>query len=181
MQGARKMSNLDAIINEVGFEIAKILDENLINKLLGVLANDGVYAMWVYAINKVDENILLKILLQLKNFPIQIKDENNNFVKLDNIQEQLELFNNIIELNEKIKNLKKELRLSKDNERKKEELNKQEKILNSTKEKYKKLFQKNYDFFKILSTDINQLLFFKELLEKALIYARYHAKAMKDE
>jgi hypothetical protein len=36
-------------------------------------------------------------------------------------------------------------------------------------------------FFQTLSQDLNQLLFFKEMLEKALIYARYHAKAMGDE
>ena len=39
----------------------------------------------------------------------------------------------------------------------------------------------NETFFKELSNEINQLLFFKEMVEKTLIYARYHAKAMKDE
>ena len=48
------MENLDAIINEMGFEIAQIIDENMINKILGVLANDGVYAMWVYCLNKLE-------------------------------------------------------------------------------------------------------------------------------
>ncbi len=48
------MTNLEALISKISFEIVNegILDENEINKLLGVLANDGVYAMWVYAIDK---------------------------------------------------------------------------------------------------------------------------------
>ncbi len=101
--------NLDATINKVGFEIANILDENLINKLLGVLAQDGVYAMWVYAKAKKD-----------------IKEN---------------------KLYEKLKT-----------------------ILNISDDNYEKYFQE-------LSKNINELLFRKEILEKALIYARYHAKA----
>ena len=37
--------------------------------------------------------------------------------------------------------------------------------------------QRDETFFENLSEDLYQLLFFKEVLEKALIYARYHAKA----
>jgi len=162
------MDNLDAVINKVGFEIAKILDENLINKLLGVLANDGVYAMWIYALNKIDWNYnedckkfrqskLYKFLEQLDKFPIQINkkivDKNRD--------------NEICKLTKKINELKKD----KNNKTKKEEKNK----------KIKERDDKLNEFFLELSTDLNQLLFFKELLEKALIYARYHAKAMKDE
>ena len=166
------MDNLDAVINEVGFEIAKILDENLINKLLGVLANDGVYAMWIYALNKIDWNYdedcekfrqskLYKFLEQLDKFPIQINkkivDENRD--------------NEICELTKEINNLTNELKKDKNNKTKKEEKN----------QKIKERDDKLNEFFLELSTDLNQLLFFKELLEKALIYARYHAKAMKDE
>jgi len=161
------MDNLDAVINKVGFEIAKILDENLINKLLGVLANDGVYAMWIYALNKLKEKELLKLLLAISSFPVQIKDKERKIIKLENIQKQIELF-------KKINGLKNELKQNKNNQEIKKELKTKE-------EEYKNLFAKNYVFFKILSKDLNQLLFFKELLEKALIYARYHAKAMKDE
>jgi len=103
------MDNLDATINKVGFEIANMLDENLINKLLGVLAQDGVYAMWVYTKSKKE-----------------IKEN---------------------EFYEKLKT-----------------------ILNISDDSYEEYFQK-------LSNNINELLFKKELLEKALTYARYHAKA----
>ncbi len=39
-----------------------------------------------------------------------------------------------------------------------------------------------YDqYFKTLSKDIHKLLFFKDILEQILIYARYHAKAKKQD
>jgi excinuclease UvrABC helicase subunit UvrB len=137
--------NLDAKINMVGFEIANILDENIINKLLGVLANDGVYAMWVYAINKLKDTELLKFLKELSILPI-------NIYTLKNYQ-----FKNAI------------------NEIENERNKKQRKI------KFSQKVKELDEFFQTLSQDLNQLLFFKEMLEKALIYARYHAKAMGDE
>jgi len=45
------MKNLDAIINKVGFEIVeKIKEKGKDKSTLGVLANDGVYAYWVYCV-----------------------------------------------------------------------------------------------------------------------------------
>ena len=172
------MSNLDATINEVGYEIAKILDENLINKLLGVLAQDGVYAMWVYALNKVDwhydedcekfkQSKLYKFLEQLNKFPIQIDKK-----IIDESRDE-----EICQLTEEINKIINEIKKEKD---KKEKQNKEKIKKNKIKEREDKFNEFN-EFFLELSKDVNQLLFFKELLEKALIYARYHAKAMKDE
>jgi len=50
--------NLESAINQIAFEFVneRILDTNEINKLLGVLSNDGVYAMWVYALDKIGCN-----------------------------------------------------------------------------------------------------------------------------
>ena len=104
------MKNLDAEINKAGYEIAQVVDENFINKILGVLSNDGVYAMWIYCKSKKD-----------------IKED---------------------ELLEKLKD-----------------------VLEIKNDKYEEYFQK-------LSENLNDLLFKKEILEKALTYARYHAKAM---
>ncbi len=116
------MKNLDAIINEVGFKIVEKISEerenktkykNFIDKALGVLANDGVYAYWVYCkANKIDGVFIdeLKDLMKLVSDDINDKEQ----------------------------------------------------------------------FFQKLSTDIHQLLFFKDMVEKTLIYARYHAKAMGD-
>ena len=114
--------NLDAKINMVGFKIVKAIKQkgkdktkykNFIDKTLGVLANDGVYAYWVYCkANKISDVFI-------------------------------------------------------------NELEELQKIINDEED--------NEKFFSNLSNKPNQLLFFKEMLEKALIYARYHAKAMGDE
>ena len=126
--------NLDALINKVGFEIVEEIKKkekdktkykNYIDKALGVLANDGVYAYWVYCkANKITD-VFINKLEELSN-QISLK-ENGREIKL--------IFND----------------------------------------------KPSEKFFHTLSQDINKLLFFKEMVEKALIYARYHAKAMKDE
>ena len=116
------MENLDALINEIGFNIVEKIRtkgkeqtkyKNFIDKALGVLSNDGVYAYWVYCkVNKIDNVFINELEVIMK----VISNEVNN-------KEQ---------------------------------------------------------FFKNLSNNIHQLLFFKDMVEKALIYARYHAKAMGD-
>ena len=111
-------NNLEHTLSKLGFDIVneKILGKNEIDKLLGVLSNDGVYAMWVYA--KAEKNI----------------KENNLMDKFDY------LF----------------------------------KIVNFTGES-----NKNWEkFFQTITENLFNLLFLKDLLEKVLIYARYHAKAM---
>ena len=163
--------NLDAKINMVGFKIAEILDENMINKLLGVLANDGVYAMWVYAINKLKDIELLEFLLNISLLPVQLS--NNKQLKKDDLDLLKQLYEEIQSLNKEISDLKKQKKKQEEDDKKQELINK--------KREYKDKFKNNYEFFQTLSQDINQLLFFKEMVEKALIYARYHAKAMKDE
>lgn len=165
--GNNQNVNLEYKINNIAFNIVseKILDENEINKLLGVLANDGVCAMCVYALDK-----------------IKIKDGKDrmglfinqlfNFLELFNIlNEELKIedeINDLKKLNEEIKKLlEEEERLSD---------NKKIKLKNKTKERNKIILR----MFKKLSKDINDILFFKEILEKTLIYARYHAKALGD-
>ncbi|KIM12165.1 MAG: hypothetical protein KU38_04495 [Sulfurovum sp. FS08-3] len=116
------MKNLDAKINEVGFTIVKKISakdenerkkyKNEIEKTLGVLSNDGVYAYWVYCQSKKITDVFIDEIKSLMKIVSQESD--------------------------------------------------------------------NQKFFQNLSQDLNQLLFFKEILEKALTYARYHAKAMDD-
>ncbi|WP_457561843.1 hypothetical protein [Caminibacter pacificus] len=123
------MSNLDAIINKVGFEIVEAIKnqekktkyKNFIDKVLGVLANDGVYAYLVYC-----------------------KANNIDDIFIEKLEKILNIINPI----------------PKDNENKKD---------------YEKYFQE------LSNKNLPNLLFLKELLEKALIYARYHAKAIKDD
>ena len=121
----QETKNLDALINKIGYEIVEEIKrkdnektkyKSEIEKALGVLSNDGVYAFYVYVkAKKVDD------------------------VFLEKIRPVVEAIH--------------ELPLQKDNWQ---------------------------DFFEVLSKDLNSLLFFREILEKILIYARYHAKAMGD-
>jgi hypothetical protein len=112
--------NLESKIYELSFKLSEEFEENDLNKLLGILASDGVYAMWVYANDK------------FKKEQQKINEINYLIIKLDNS------FNGIDD-----KNI--------DNE-----------------------------YFQNLAQDLNKLLFMKELLEKVLIYALYHAKAKGD-
>ena len=163
----QKAKNLEYEINSVAFEIVSenILDETEINKLLGVLANDGVYAMWVYALDKIkikdNKDRMGLFINQLFNFSeiFEILNEESNTGKK---------ISGLRELNNEINKLLK----------KEEKLNDNEKI--KLKNKTKKRNKIILEIFKELSKDINDLLFFKEILEKTLIYARYHAKALGD-
>lgn len=102
---------LESVICEVGSSIAKNTALNDIEKALGVLCNDGVYAYYVF-----------------------VKSQGNNTF-LKNIEKLTQYTHAIL-----------------------------------NRDKYQ-------DYFRDLSSDINDLLFFKEILEQALTYARYHAKA----
>jgi len=129
------MANIDPTINQLGFEIVekinakskekkRLLNHN-IEKSLGVLVNDGVYAYYVFcrAQDKKDQNDFQEI-----------------FIKLP--------------VNKLKKFVTPELKDSEGDSEK---------------------------FFQNLSNNLSQLLFFRQLLERALIYARYHAKAIGDE
>jgi hypothetical protein len=117
--------NLESEIYKLSFELSEKFEENELNKLLGVLASDGVYAMWVYAKDKFkkDQQKIEKInelIRDLNNFVDDKKDNKKDGKNIDNI------------------------------------------------------------YFQDLAQDLNELLFMKELLEKVLIYAIYHAKAKGD-
>ncbi|WP_041439369.1 hypothetical protein [Thermovibrio ammonificans] len=115
----QKVESLEALISKISYEIVSegILEETEINKLLGVLANNGVYAMWVWARSR--------------------KDINDHA-----------LFNELM------------------------------RVMKFVKEKSEEESFENY--FQSISEDLHKLLFIKQLLEKTLIYARYHAKSLGD-
>ena len=125
-QNNKKVQNIDALISEISYKlIEKILDsenktklKNLIDKSLGVLSNNGVYAYYVYIISQ------------------KSKEAEEIF---------LDIFEDIF------------------------------KMINSNFDKRKK-----QEYFQQISEDIYKLLFLKQLLEKTLIYARYHAKSLGD-
>jgi len=121
---SKEVKNLDALINEIGYKIVEEIKKrgndktkykNELEKSLGVLSNDGVYAYYVYVKSKKVDDILLNQIESIKKYCLNSSDSNN--------------------------------------------------------------WQ---EFFEKLSEDLSSLLFFREILEKILIYARYHAKAMGD-
>ncbi|ACX73150.1 conserved hypothetical protein [Methanocaldococcus vulcanius M7] len=122
------MGNLEMMINNVAFKIVKEIEnmkkeekewkkyKNEIEKALGVLSNDGVYAYWVYCKSKEIDKIFIEKIEPLMKYTKTTLNDGS----------------------------------------------------------YEEYFQK-------LSNDINDLLFFKEILERTLILARYHAKALGDD
>lgn len=121
--------NIESLIVKVSYELVSEIQnsqnkkklKNLIDKALGVLNNNGVYAYYVYIIsqngkdNKEPEKIFLNKLKDLFKILDVSFDENNK-----------------------------------------------------------------QQYFQNISNDLHNLLFLKQLLEKTLIYARYHAKALGD-
>ncbi len=116
------MNNIEALTIRKAYEIVDGINrssdksklKNLIDKALGVLSSNGVYAYYVYILSQ------------------KSKEAENLF--LDDLKD---IFNII--------------------------------------ETYNPSNRENY--FQNISRDIHKLLFLKQLLEKTLIYARYHAKA----
>ncbi len=178
------MNNIEALISRISYEIVseKILDETEINKLLGVLSNNGVYAMWVYALDKIDTAFkidddtisikrprLFKLILLLR--PLLYKVYQTCFI--DGLLQKEENKKN--ELTQKLEEIN-EGTLS-DVEKEK----KRNKLKNEIRNYLTKEFIKETSIYlQIISKDIHKILFLKQLIEKTLIYARYHAKALGD-
>jgi len=188
--------NLDALINDISFEIAnqKILDENQVDKMLGVLNRDGVYAWWLYTkknikykfvedINEFKEQDLTKMLMLLEGFNFLFGHILTSF----DIEIICSLQKEIHNLREEIHNLREEIKKIDEKNKKnntkeeKEKLislkndmqNKQNKLRNKVR-KQNKIFNK---FFIDLSKDLYNLLFFRDILDRVLTYVRYHLKA----
>lgn len=137
--------NIDSFVNLLGYNINDKCknDEQrrFIDKALGVLVNDGVYAYYVFCKAKSKDNK---------------KKDDEEMEKEDSIEDifvryVVDEINKTNGLNEYFKN---------------------ELIKNNKGLDYEQFFQN-------LSNDLRKLLFFRDILEKALIYARYHAKAAK--
>ena len=146
-------NNRDAMINKISFEIVSVVGKNEIEKLLGVLSNDGVYAMWVFSNDK-------------------LKLDSIKFWKVIFNEEQMtKIFSKYKKGFEVIKKLTTtkitEIQKERNDKRKKQIFNEWQKEI-------------TVNFFHKLSENLKNLLFFREILEKILIYARYHAKAMGD-
>lgn len=135
--------NIDSFVNLLGYSINNNCIENeqkrFIDKALGVLVNDGVYAYYVFCKAKSKDN-------NKKSENTEKNDSTIEKIFVENVVNEISKTNGLKEyfIDEKVKS--------------------EGKI--------------NYElFFRNLSNDLHKLLFFRDILERALIYARYHAKA----
>jgi hypothetical protein len=142
------MSSLESRLNKVAFDIVESINRiqdknkkkklfNLIDKSLGVLANDGVYAYCVYIMSQKSKEESEEVEIFLDKFE--------------------EIFN-IVSSND-----------SDDNNFDSEPGN-----------RLKYSTDNRIAYFQKVAGDLSRLLFLKDLMERILIYARYHAKAMGD-
>jgi len=69
--------NLESNIYKLSSGLSETIDVNDINKLLGILASDGVYAIWVYANDKFKKD--QQKINKIKN----LIEELNNFVNVN--------------------------------------------------------------------------------------------------
>lgn len=120
--------NIESELNKMSSDLVNAIEDkkdkkakykNAIDKSLGVLMNDGVYAYYIYVVSEGLKDVFIDKIQAL-----------TTFVEVNNVNK------NNSELNE--------------------------------------------EYFQELSKDLGKLLFFRELLEKVLVYARYHAKTIKE-
>ena len=167
--------NLESKIYELSFELSEVIDKNDLQKLLGVLSNEGVYAMWVYAMDKLDwkfsndiEEMKKMKFFRLMEVISNLSEFSSEKLDYDNVLKEIAILSaEIDKLNQELKNMK---------ENNQEKRNKE----HEKKEKEKNRGQILNKYFQNLAQDLNKLLFMKELLEKVFIYALYHAKAKGD-
>lgn len=156
-------NNLQFVVSSMAVELVSedILSESEINKMLGVLVNDGIFAMWLYACDKM-------------KLDVEKVKEASPDKRMEVLKQQ-----DIIKFFEKICQLAKYIE--------KEDVNvydtlknKLDNIKNKNNESIKnEIYNELAEYFHNLSRDLDKLLFMRDLLEKILVYARYHAKAVR--
>jgi len=182
--------NLESEIYRLSFELSEEFEENDLNKLLGILASDGVYAMWVYAKDKFECKFSKNKEEMKKQKCFRLLEIISNLSKFSSkkleyytvLEEIAKLTDDIDKLKEEIDKLKKSQNDKEINEEKKKKI---EEYIKDIKEREKEIKEKERNqilnkYFQDLAQDLNKLLFMKDLLEKVFIYALYHAKAKGD-
>lgn len=140
------MDNLDARINQYSYEMVNALqknDFNMIDKALGILANDGVYAYYLYCLARKPKNPEKQQggrenPIGDKIYEVFVKDIVTRFGGDFGLVPKEAEGHGADNAGEK---------------------------------------SGEQRFFERLAEDVHQLFAFKDILERILIYARYHAKA----
>jgi len=183
--------NLDAALNELSYEIFKKLEnadkkfQNLCDKALWVLANDWPYAFVLFIISKNAQDIYLKPIFEDDIFSeIFWFEKRKDDVLQTLIRKKEEQIN---ELEDKVQNERNESRRKKLSQKIESIKTEIEKIKKIKFESLKRILNENEfadknSIYKIyvqkLSEDLHNYLYFKTLLEKLLIYVRYHLKTL---
>ena len=165
--------NIEYLITKISYELVHdvSLKGNEIDKLLGILSRDGVYALWVYTIYKLKDEKLAKLVNKLCDIFLLIQPSRN--LNEDSSQESDYSIKALKELNKKI-----EEKFSQIDEEENE--NEKKKLMKDLKKELEELKDKTSEYLQNISDDIHKLLFLKQILERTLIYARYHAKASEE-
>lgn len=153
--------NLDAACAELGAKLGASGNkdtENSITKALGVLEEQGVYALFLYLIAR-ESGKFVPDLLQFMEERCEFRNGRQLYQKLIATRGKLE------EAESKAKS-----RNQGERDKARKEVDDAKKVANGSREA----------FFKALTDhaeDLDKLLFTRDLLHRALVYARYHAKA----
>jgi len=78
------MTNLDYLCIKTGQDIGKVTDKNILQKALGILQEDGVYAMFLWLEKKAkNANIREEFVKLFKEVPLQTYFKNSFNLKTD--------------------------------------------------------------------------------------------------
>ncbi len=168
-----KSRNIEYLITKISYELVHdvSLKGNEIDKLLGILSREGVYALWVYTIYKLSNEKLAKLVNKLCDiFSLIPPNENLNEGSSQESNYSIE----------KIKRLSKNLKEKFSQFDKEKNENEKKELMKALKKELKELEDTTSEYLQNISDDIHKLLFLKQILERTLIYARYHAKASEE-
>lgn len=156
------VQNLDAACAKLGAKLGASGNkdtENSITKALGVLEEQGVYALFLYLIAR-ESGKFVPALLQFMEERCEFRNGQQLYQKWITTRGQLE------EAERKAKSRGNQS----ERDKARKEVDDAKKVANESREA----------FFKALTDhaeDLDNLLFTRDLLHRALVYARYHAKA----
>jgi len=156
------VQNLDAACAKLGAKLGASGNkdtENSITKALGVLEEQGVYALFLYLIAR-ESGKFVPDLLRFMEERCEFRNGQQLYQKWITTRGQLE------EAERKAKSRGNQS----ERDKARKEVDDAKKVANESREA----------FFKALTDhaeDLDNLLFTRDLLHRALVYARYHAKA----
>ncbi|MBX3183953.1 MAG: hypothetical protein KIT72_00390 [Polyangiaceae bacterium] len=156
------VQNLDAACAKLGAKLAASGNkdtENSITKALGVLEEQGVYALLLYLVARESGKFVPDLLEFMEQWC--------------GLQNGRQLWNSWADKRKKLDEFEKKLKSAKaqgERDKAKKDLDAAKKTANDARDAI-------FNALSGHSSDLDKLLFARDLLHRALVYARYHAKA----